>query len=108
MLIEHGVGRQQLSQLLHQAVFVDAGRVFARDTLLTTLTGIRITPGVGVRVGSPLGPVRLDLAFNPYPPQPSPLYRKENGSLFLVTPSYKPEDSFWGRFRLHFSVGQAF
>jgi outer membrane protein assembly factor BamA len=90
------------------AVFVDAGRVFARDTQLTSLTGIRVTPGVGVRVASPLGPVRLDIAFNPYPPEPSPLYRKESGNLILVTPAYRPEDSFWGRFRLHFSVGQAF
>ncbi len=90
------------------AVFVDAGRVFARDTQTTTLTDIRITPGVGVRLGSPLGPVRLDIAFNPYPPQSSPLYRKDEGDLILVTPDYQPEDSFWGRFRVHFSVGQAF
>ena len=96
------------SDKLTGAVFVDAGRVFARDTQLTSLTGIRITPGVGVRLGSPLGPVRLDIAFNPYPPQSSPLYRKEGGDLILVTPDYRPEDSFWGRFRLHFSVGQAF
>jgi outer membrane protein assembly factor BamA len=90
------------------AAFVDAGRVFARGTDVPGLTGLRVTPGVGLRIGSPLGPIRFDVAFNPYPPDPSPLYRKDGGDLVLVTPEYRPDDSFWRRFRLHFSVGQAF
>jgi outer membrane protein assembly factor BamA len=90
------------------AAFIDAGRVFARGSEIPVLTGLRVTPGVGLRIGSPLGPIRFDVAFNPYPPDPSPLYRKENGDLILVMPEYRPDDSFWQRFRLHFSVGQAF
>ena len=96
------------SDKLTGAAFVDAGRVFARGTEIPVFTGLRITPGVGLRIGSPLGPIRFDVAFNPYPPDPSPLYRKEGGDLILVRPDYRPEDSFFRRFRLHFSVGQAF
>jgi len=99
-----------ISNKISAAVFVDAGNVFARTSEVPVLTGLRITPGAGVRVSSPLGPIRLDIAFNPYPPDPSPLYRKSSDGteLVLVDPEYRPGDSFLGRFRLHFSVGQAF
>jgi outer membrane protein assembly factor BamA len=98
----------QLSDDFTGAVFVDAGRVFARGNESQVVTGLRITPGVGLRIASPLGPIRFDVALNPYPPDPSPLYRKEGADLILVDPEFRPEDSFWSRVRLHFSVGQAF
>jgi outer membrane protein assembly factor BamA len=90
------------------ALFVDAGRVFARDTVRITRTGFRVTPGAGVRIASPLGPIRFDVAFNPYPVDPSPLYAKQAGALVRVDDEYRPSRSFLGRFRLHFSVGQPF
>jgi outer membrane protein assembly factor BamA len=102
------------SEKVSGAVFVDAGRIFARGSEVASAPGLRVTPGVGVRVTSPLGPVRLDLAFNPYPVDKSRLYRKSNGELVLVRDAnnepldYEPPRSFLGRFRLHFSVGQAF
>jgi outer membrane protein assembly factor BamA len=93
---------------LSGALFVDAGGVFARDSVRSTGPGLRVTPGAGIRIASPLGPIRLDVAFNPYPVDPSPLYAKEAGALVLVDDAYRPERSLLGRFRLHFSVGQPF
>ncbi len=93
---------------LSGALFVDAGGVFARDSVRSAGPGLRVTPGVGIRIASPLGPIRLDVAFNPYPVEPSPLYAKEAGALVLVDDAYRPDRSLLGRFRLHFSVGQPF
>ena len=93
---------------LSGALFVDAGGVFARDSVRGTRTGLRVTPGAGVRIASPLGPIRFDVAFNPYRVDPSPLYAKQSGTLVRVDDAYRPSRSFLGRFRLHFSVGQPF
>jgi outer membrane protein assembly factor BamA len=98
------------SNRLFGAVFVDAGRVFARGSEVPALTGLRVTPGVGVRVPSPLGPIRLDIALNPYPVDRSPLYaRSADGTgLDLVDPEYAPRQGLLGKFQLHLSVGPAF
>ena len=93
------------------AVFIDAGQVVNRGDEIVTLTEIKITPGFGIRLGTALGPIRLDVGYNPYEPRPSPLYEPnlETGELVLVDSNYVPESrSFLGRLRLHFSVGQAF
>jgi outer membrane protein insertion porin family/translocation and assembly module TamA len=93
------------------AVFVDAGQVVNRGDDIVTLKDIKVTPGFGIRVGTALGPIRLDVGYNPYEPRPSPLYEPdfETGDLFLVDSDYVPRStSFLGKFRLHFSVGQAF
>ncbi len=94
------------------AVFVDAGQVRSRGEEILDLGGLRITPGAGIRLSSPLGPVRLDVAFNPYDVEESPLYVEEviDGSteLRLLPGMYRPKRGFLGRFRIHFSVGQAF
>ena len=70
---------------------------------------------MGLRIATPLGPMRLDIAYNGYDPRGSPLYRKaeegreaEEGRLVVVDPAYVPDRGFFGRFRIHFSVGQAF
>src|SRR2546429_342520 len=47
------------------AVFADVGQVWERED--PTVPGVRFTPGVGVRFVTPLGPVRLDAAYNGYP-----------------------------------------
>src|SRR2546428_10011331 len=39
--------------------------------------GLRVTPGVGLRFATPLGPVRLDAAYNGYPSEPGPDGRSE-------------------------------
>jgi outer membrane protein insertion porin family/translocation and assembly module TamA len=91
------------------AVFVDAGQVAKRGDEIVTLADVRVTPGVGFRVGTALGPIRLDIGYNGYAPRPSPLYAPEGNELKLVEEEYVPPSSgFLGKFRLHFSVGQAF
>lgn len=57
-----------LADYLQYAVFADAGAVWnqRRERLREAFPGLRVTPGVGVRVYTPVGPVRLDVGYNPY------------------------------------------
>lgn len=96
------------SRKLSAALFVDAGRVFDRGGESPGPTGLRVTPGFGLRLASPLGPIRLDIALNPYPPDAAPLYELSGEELVEIDPSYAPPSTFWSRWRLHFSVGQPF
>jgi outer membrane protein assembly factor BamA len=79
---------------------------------VTTVSGLRVTPGVGLRFVTPLGPVRLDAAYNGYPPEPGPLYflNTANKSLTLTSAPVRPglPSGFWRRVMVQFSVGQAF
>ena len=68
--------------------FVDAGNVVARASDLD-LFELRTTAGFGVRVRSPVGPIRLDLGFK--------LDRRE------LSPGRLERRSIW-----HISLGQAF
>jgi outer membrane protein insertion porin family len=91
---------------LSGAVFVDLGQVLEQREF--RFDEIRITPGVGVRYASLLGPIRLDVAFNPYRPRASPLYRRVDGALEPAIADYRPAVGFLQRLQLHFSIGQAF
>jgi outer membrane protein insertion porin family/translocation and assembly module TamA len=83
---------------LFGAVFADAGYI----------DNLRITPGVGVRMPSLLGPIRLDIAFNPYASRVGPLYGQTGTDLALLDPAYQPKLGFFDRLQLHLSIGQAF
>ncbi len=97
-----------MGDVLRLAAFVDAGHVSVPGEGLGT-SGLRITPGAGVRFMTPVGPIRIDVAYNPYPPESGPLYEVDEGSLTRVLDDYQPERrGFWNRFRIHFAVGQAF
>ena len=99
-----------LRQNVRFATFVDAGQVWARGSDLE-VSGLKITPGAGVRVATPVGPIRVDAAYNPYVPLPGRLYLADRttGELILFRESYEPPaPSFWNRIRLHIAVGQAF
>lgn len=95
---------------LSGALFVDAGQVFQRERALASLSNLRFTPGGGIRIASPLGPIRLDVAYNPYRPQAGPLYVLQGSTLVLVDDNFQPPapTTFFGHLKLHFSVGQAF
>ncbi|HWC75601.1 MAG TPA: BamA/TamA family outer membrane protein, partial [Gemmatimonadales bacterium] len=92
--------------LLYGAVFVDGGMVTERSHI--SPDAMRITPGAGVRMPSLLGPIRLDVGFNPYAARISPLYSQSGDSLVLVNPAYRPPLRLIDRFQLHLSIGQAF
>ncbi|OLC02580.1 MAG: hypothetical protein AUH45_08260 [Gemmatimonadetes bacterium 13_1_40CM_69_22] len=95
------------------ALFVDAGQVWERGGDPGTVTGVRVTPGVGLRLATPLGPVRLDAAYDGYPAEPGPLYFQDNttNNLTLIpNVTYQPglPSGFWRRVVVQFAVGQAF
>jgi outer membrane protein insertion porin family/translocation and assembly module TamA len=50
---------------LQWALFLDAGTVWATGIAPFSLREVRATPGVGVRLDTPLGPFRVDIGYNP-------------------------------------------
>lgn len=97
-----------LSDRLFLGLFVDAGAVWERGTGRPAPV-IRFTPGAGVRFLTPLGPVRLDVAYNPYALPSGPLYaRLDNDDLELRFESYRRPSDRGGRLNVQISVGHAF
>lgn len=97
-----------LKTRLRLAGFVDAGSVWERGGGPGSGPALRITPGVGLRFITPLGPARLDVAYNGYAVRPGRLYLiHPTGSLDLLQSSYQPpkRNSPWV---LQLGVGQAF
>jgi len=64
-----------LASLVQFVAFVDAGNVWARDEPQIDNTALFITPGIGVRISTPIGPIRFDIAANPYRSPTGPAYR---------------------------------
>jgi outer membrane protein insertion porin family len=124
-------------ELVQYALFVDAGQVWNRGRAGTgvNFADIRVTPGVGLRLFTPVGPVRVDVGYNPYKRQAGPAYITDlSGNLICVSPgntlrvrvvpgeaprqvddgdcpaSYVPRfgTSFWQRLTFQFSIGQPF
>jgi outer membrane protein insertion porin family/translocation and assembly module TamA len=119
-----------LIQSLQGAAFLD-GAVLG-ERVLNPLQGVStlanlvhgtgaITPGVGIRYISPVGPIRVDLGFNPSRAEKLAVVTElvENGKRVIVpleTPRlYSPTGSSAGGFRgflnrltLHLSIGQAY
>jgi len=121
---------------LQGVTFTDFGQVWDRGDPLT-LHSIQVTPGVGVRYMSPIGPIRVDLAYRfrggqdlsvvttgirPYDPQQDaaadrlqvngqaiPWVRSRDLAV-LGPPVFYGETPALSmrRFQLHFSIGQAF
>jgi outer membrane protein assembly factor BamA len=97
-----------LSSRLRLAAFVDAGGVWQRGAENSTPV-IRVTPGMGLRLATPLGPARLDVAYNPYRLQAGPLFQVDTlGNLTPVPGEGSYVLSRKGKFTFHFAVGQAF
>jgi outer membrane protein assembly factor BamA len=75
--------------------------------------GIRVTPGLGLRFVTPLGPVRLDAAYNGYPAEPGPVYLENPADKSLTQipgAVFRPglPRGLWRRLVIQFAVGQAF
>jgi outer membrane protein assembly factor BamA len=99
-----------LAQRMRLGLFVDAGQVWERGDNLVTIRGIRVTPGAGVRFTTPLGPVRIDVAYNGYQAERGPLLLQTD-SIVRIRDSYPPlgaRKSFWDRIVFQFAVGQAY
>ncbi len=95
------------SSRLRLALFVDAGTLYEREK--TRLAPIRwvVTPGVGLRLTTPLGPARFDVAYNRYDRAPGALYlQKTDGTLSLLQGDFTQRRK--SRLTYHFSFGQPF
>jgi len=103
---------------LRLAVFVDAGELWGYQTVGGLLPGgFKVTPGIGLRLATPLGPVRVDVAYNSYAAQQGPLYVVTADSTGARTQLTHIQDNFAGlargnsffdRLQFQFSVGEAF
>ena len=78
-----------------------------------------MTPGLGVRFSSPIGPIRLDLGYNTLGPRLRQVVAElEDGSLdeLELPVVYDPAGfndpslftEIFRRLRVHFAIGQAF
>jgi outer membrane protein assembly complex protein YaeT len=95
------------------AAFVDAGTLWERGRTDAGKARIRVTPGIGIRISTPLGPARLDLAYNGYQPVPGALYSVSttDSTLTQIADSFAIDrrSRFLGiPLTLQFSVGQPF
>ena len=102
-----------LPQRMRLGLFVDAGQVWARGEELVATSGMRVTPGLGMRFTTPLGPVRIDAAYNGYPVDRGPLLfvPKDSTPIYVLRPSFPPvraEKTFWQKVVIQVAVGQAF
>ena len=91
------------------AAFADAGSLWERGRPGSSPLDVRVTPGMGVRVASPLGPVRVDVAYNPYDLERGTLFKTTaDGGLEILRENFRRADRERGRFTFHFSVGHPF
>jgi outer membrane protein assembly factor BamA len=106
--VELRVPSPVFSSRLRLAAFVDAGGVWQRGSGGPAAV-IRVTPGAGIRLATPLGPARLDVAYNPYKLQAGTLFQVDTlGNLNPVDGQGSYVLSRQGKFTIHFAVGQAF
>jgi outer membrane protein insertion porin family/translocation and assembly module TamA len=63
--------------LLQYVPFVDGGQVWTQVPNVNNfhlLRSVLVTPGLGFRISSPIGPIQINLGYNPYPNQKGPVY----------------------------------
>lgn len=77
-------GFRFIAEQVQLAAFVDAGSVWESRGQRFRLSDLRTTPGVGVRVITPLGPFRVDIGYRPY--------AELTGRALYFTPSDKEGD----------------
>ena len=99
------------------AAFVDFGQVWAAGDRVR-LDEIAITPGIGIRYNSPIGPIRVDVGYNGQggdwlpviTDELDPTDGRKTGDLLPLAKNvrWNPGGSFFDRLQFHFSIGQAF
>jgi outer membrane protein assembly factor BamA len=97
-----------LNSRMRIAFFLDAGTVWERGNEDLAPANIRFTPGIGFRIGTPLGPARLDIAYNWYDQDPGALYRssEQTGDLVKIADDFSSGDR--PNFTFQFSIGNPF
>jgi outer membrane protein assembly factor BamA len=112
--VEVRVPSPLLGSALRFAFFVDVGSVWQRGGEGSTPVALRATPGMGVRLMTPVGPFRLDVAYNPYRLQSGALYEsRPNGDLLEVPDpgsgdAYEYQKPDREGFQINITVGQPF
>ena len=100
---------------LSGAAFVD-GALVGEASLREIAKGTgAITPGAGIRYKSPVGPIRVDVGFNPSRAEELTVYTSSfdaEGRERIVALDtrriYEPPSKLLDRLTFHFSIGQAF
>ena len=82
-----------LTEFVQFVAFIDMGNIWTNEGDEFNNTPVFVTPGIGLRVSTPVGPVRLDLAYNSYAPTPGPAYRDtpvvdQEGQRYSSAPLY--------------------
>ncbi len=97
-----------LRRQLRLAAFIDAGSVSTGN--LWDARDWRVTPGVGLRILTPVGPARVDMAYNPYNPVVGTLYVfTEDGQIVPARNDFSvPPGGFFSKLKFHVAIGQAF
>ena len=129
--IEWRRGFRFVAEQLQVAAFLDAGSVWETQSDRFRWRDVRATPGLGVRILTPLGPFRLDVGYRPYGLRTgralyfSPRSAESDGQIRCVSPrasaAEASDDVFacpstytppprggLSRFVFHFGLGQAF
>lgn len=123
-----------VGEKLRAAVFMDFGQVWKQSRDFT-LSDVVLTPGFGFRYFSAIGPVRVDVGYNPQkgerlsvlttkvcavivtggcePIEDGMDYsntklQNTNELVSLGDVEWNANPKWWQRFQLHFSIGQAF
>lgn len=93
------------------AAYVDVANLWAQDGREYVSDGVKVTPGLGLQLMTPLGPMRLDAGYNAYGRQPGPLYLIQGDDLILEDPDFPGVPvgkTFLSRIQWTFSVGLSF
>lgn len=98
-----------LRRHLRLAAFVDGGVVGTGNVWNLDPQDLRFTPGAGLRITTPVGPARVDVAYNPYDPVSGVLFLADQEQLTPIRDDYTPPArNFWRRLHVHVAIGQAF
>ncbi|HUF12209.1 MAG TPA: BamA/TamA family outer membrane protein [Longimicrobiales bacterium] len=101
-----------LSDLLGLAFFVDAGALSTGSVIDIEFQDLRYTPGAGLRIRTPVGPARFDVAIRPHGPPTAPLLAPDPldpDRLIQIDDNFaRDESGLFRRLQFHLAVGQAF
>ncbi len=108
--------RKLLSSQWGLVAFLDVGQVWQG---LSSIEAPVWTPGAGIRFLSPVGPLRLDIGYNPSGATDLPVVVSlEDGELLELDAPVRFDPftfddpsgmkQFWRRLQFHFSIGEAF